>query len=198
MAGLTQRLFMTQIAKRGIRGAGGLAKRGILGGASKVKSAIGMQQARRRQAERGLSAVGMEEFESKNYEMIAEKERVRLRAKMNAEYNSIKKVHKVDLDVIQKNIKRVISERKLRISLSPVVMDLLSINLLKKVTELRKAGELPKGPLAQKAMDDYIANTIMKLRQKLSFVGKRNPSALSMEINSEIANTLNEVAEGQI
>ena len=188
---------LSQIAKRGMRSAGGFAKRGVFGGAGKVANALEMQNARRRQAERGLSAVGEEEFESKNYQLIAEKERQRLRAKLRNEYDSIRKVHKADIDVIKKNIMRVIAENKLRIRIDPIVMDLLSINLLKKTTELRRSGAFPKGSLAQKAMDLYITNVLGELKSKLSFTNGRNVSALALEVNSEIANTLNEIANPQ-
>ena len=58
--------LMAQLAKRGLRSAGGFARRGIGATGGRVKNALETQQARRRQAERGLSAVGAEEFESKN------------------------------------------------------------------------------------------------------------------------------------
>ena len=191
------RIFMAQMAKRGLRGAGGMLGRGAKSGAGRVANEIELQQARRRQAERGLARVGAEDFESKNYRMIAEKERARMRARMNSEYASIRKVHKADLDIIKKNILRVIAESKMRLKIDPVVMDILSINLLKKTTELRKQGALPGPPLAQKAMDAYISNALGELKGRLSFVNKRKASALTLEINSEIANTLNELATPQ-
>lgn len=186
--------LLSQFAKRGMRSAGGIVRKGFGGARGRVANALEMQQARRRQAERGLSNVGAEEFESKNYERIAEKERQRLRAKLRTEYDSIRKVHKADLDVIKKNIMRVISENKLRVRVDPVIMDLLCINLLKKTTELRKTGALPKPPNAQKAMDLYISNVVKELKSKLSFTNGRNVGALTLEINNEIANTLNEIA----
>jgi len=184
--------LLSQFAKRGMRSAGGIVRKGFGGARGRVANALEMQQARRRQAERGLSNVGAEEFESKNYERIAEKERQRLRAKLRTEYDSIRKVHKADLDVIKKNINRVISENKSRIIIDPIVMDLLSINVLKKITELRKSGELPKPPNAQNTIDYYISDTLVDLKRKLSFVRGRNSSALMLEINSEIANSVNE------
>jgi len=186
--------LMAQLAKRGLRSAGGFARRGLGGVRGRVTNALEMQNAKRRQAERGLSAVGEEEFESRNYQLIAEKEKARLRAKLRTEYDSIRKVHAADLDVIKKNIMRVISENKLRVRVDPVIMDLLCINLLKKTTELRKTGALPKPPNAQKAMDLYISNVVKELKSKLSFTNGRNVGALTLEINNEIANTLNEIA----
>jgi len=191
------RFLMSRLAKRGVRGAGGILSRGARGGAGRVASILEMQRSRRRQAERGLSRVGAEDFESKNARIIDEKVKRKMRARMEAEYNSIRKVYKSDLDVIKKNINRVIVENKLRIKIDPVVMDLLSINLLKKTTELRQEGVFPKPPNAQKAMDDYIANALRDLKGRLSFVRGRQSSALTVEINSEVANSLNELANPQ-
>ncbi len=195
--GTARNIFMARMAKRGLRGAGGFAKRGILGGAGRISNVLEMQQSRRRQAERGLDKVGESIFESKNARAIDRKEKTRMRARMNAEYESIRKVYKSDLDVIKKNINRIIAKNKLRIKIDPVVMDLLSINLLKKTTELRKQGVFPKPPNAEKAMDAYISNALLDVKGRLSFVRGRQPSALTVEINSEIANSLNELANPQ-
>jgi hypothetical protein len=195
--GTARNMFLAQMAKRGLRGAGGFAKRGIRGGAGRVANALEMQQLRRRQAERGLSRVGAESFESKNIRVINERERRRMRSKLNAEYNSVRKVYKADLDVIKKNINRVIAENNLRIKVDPVVIDLLSINLLKKTTELRQQGVLPKPPGAKKAMDLYITNALRDLKGRLSFVRGRRASTLTLEINNEIATSLNELANPQ-
>jgi len=191
------RFLMSRLAKRGVRGAGGILNRGARSGAGRVSNALQMQQSRRRQAERGLSGVGAEEFESKNARNIDRKEKIRMRAKMNASYASIRKVYKADLDVIKENINRVNANNNLRIKIDPIVMDLLSINLLRKTTELRQQGALPKPPYAEKAMDNFISNALLDIKGKLSFVRGRQPSALTVEINSEIANSLNELANPQ-
>ncbi|MBT4870210.1 MAG: hypothetical protein HON47_01410 [Candidatus Diapherotrites archaeon] len=188
---------MAQIAKRGLRGAGGFAKRGILGGAGRVTNALEMQRARNRQAERGMRRVGEAEYEDVNYRMIDRKEKIRFRKIMALEHKNFKNANKRELDIIKDNVKRVVAKNNLRIKIDPIVMDLLSINLLKKITELRKSGDFPKPPKDQKAMDKYITNSLSMLsgsKGKLAFVRGRNPSALTLEINSEIANTLNEVA----
>ena len=71
--GTARNLFMARMAKRGLRGAGGLMSRGVRGGASRVTNALEMQRSRNRQAERGMQRVGAEEYENVNYRTIDRK-----------------------------------------------------------------------------------------------------------------------------